>query len=61
MALLPEKVELTCPRCGEVFAAWAVEREPATQAVCPACGFALGSEPHVAEEVVLESQADDEP
>jgi hypothetical protein len=42
MSTMPEKLEVSCPRCGEDFGGW--DRpfsDPAVTSVCPVCGYPL--------------------
>ncbi len=42
MSSLPEKIEVTCPKCGESYADWyRPSHDPATSSNCPHCGFDL--------------------
>jgi len=45
MTMLPEKIEVACPKCGETFDDWyQPSQDPATAAACPHCHFELSSD-----------------
>jgi predicted RNA-binding Zn-ribbon protein involved in translation (DUF1610 family) len=45
MSSLPEKIEVTCPKCGESYGDWQrPSLEPATVSKCPHCGYELAQD-----------------
>ena len=59
MNSLPEKIEVMCPRCGEIFEGWCGPSiDPATSSDCPNCGFELAYDPDIYQDGFLEPAAD---
>lgn len=60
MISLPERIEVSCPKCGELFADWdRLEFDPATSSTCPNCGYQLADDAAVYQEGVWQSDVDD--
>lgn len=55
-----DKVEVTCPKCGEWFEDWVrPSYDPATSSRCPVCGHRLASDPSIRQDGALQVMIED--
>ena len=60
MSSLPEKIEVVCAKCGEIFDQWLRPPvDPAATATCPHCGYDLGGDQTVWQDGAWEPPTDD--
>lgn len=60
MSWMVDKVEVTCPKCGEWFEDWVrPSYDPATSSSCPICGHQLANDPSIRQDGALLTVIDD--
>jgi hypothetical protein len=60
MSSLPEKIEVVCAKCGEIFDQWLQPpADPAAAAICPHCGYDLSGDQSIWQDGAWEPPADD--
>jgi predicted RNA-binding Zn-ribbon protein involved in translation (DUF1610 family) len=51
MSWMIEKIEVSCPKCGESFEGWdRPSQEPAASSTCPTCGHVLARDASIRED-----------